>query len=224
VSYRDDLVAIEAHVESLRREAQAKLDELERAQALANEARSLVRKRVIEAEVATPCTMRWDDMAGDDARVRHCGRCNKNVYNFSELTRDEIDAVIAKYERKPCARFFVRADGTMLTKDCTYDIRVRPPMFVAALGAAVIAAGAALGMGGAVVDAHRGEAAGWPWLPEAEEAIAISGGMDFSPPEGEFQDDMQVGDRVYGAEPEADERDNKPFVPDFTPYMPEGSR
>jgi hypothetical protein len=154
MSYRDDIAALDARVESLRHEAAVKIDELEAAQRLADEARRLVRARVLEAELANPCAASWADMKGDE-RVRHCGQCRKNVYNFAELTRDEIDALIVEHEGSLCARFFLRADGTIKTKDCSRDLRLRPRGLVVALGAAAVAAGAVIAAGGALVEAHH---------------------------------------------------------------------
>jgi hypothetical protein len=37
--------------------------------------------------------MSWDEMPGDD-RVRHCERCRQNVYDVSELTTAEAEALI----------------------------------------------------------------------------------------------------------------------------------
>ena len=93
-------------------------------------------------------------MKGDD-RVRHCKTCRKNVYNFGELTRDEIDRIVMTNEGKLCARFFVRADGSMLTKDCNGDIRVRPLRRAAEIGIAAAAAAALASAGGAFIDGHR---------------------------------------------------------------------
>ena len=56
-------------------------------------------------------------MAGDE-RVRHCRLCDLNVYNFAELTRDEIRALIARSEGRLCGRLYRRADGTIITRDC----------------------------------------------------------------------------------------------------------
>ena len=67
--------------------------------------------------VASPCSARWGHMVGDN-RVRHCLQCNKNVYNFSAMTEAEIAELIREREGKVCARFYRRADGTMLTADC----------------------------------------------------------------------------------------------------------
>lgn len=177
MSYRDDLAALEGRVEDLRREATAKVDDLERFEQLVEEARRLVRARVLEGELATPCIVSWDDMQGD-GRVRHCRRCRKNVYNFAELTRSEIDALIVKHEGSLCARLFLRADGTVLTKDCTRDIRIRPSRLAVALGAAAIAAAAAVGAGGAVVQSHATAAvAGWNPPVDTDSPIEVSGGF-----------------------------------------------
>src|SRR5262249_6807110 len=67
--------------------------------------------------VAAPCPARWEQMAGDD-RVRHCAECKLSVYNLSEMTKLEAERLIASREGRLCVRFFRRADGTILTKNC----------------------------------------------------------------------------------------------------------
>lgn len=70
-------------------------------------------------KLATPCTMKWSEMtAGADERVRHCGACVKNVFNVQSMSADEVRELVLKTEGRLCFRFFVRPDGTMLTKDC----------------------------------------------------------------------------------------------------------
>jgi hypothetical protein len=61
-------------------------------------------------------------MTGDE-RVRHCALCSLNVYNFSEMTRDEIRELIVRTEGRVCGRLYRRADGTMLTRDCPTGLR-----------------------------------------------------------------------------------------------------
>jgi hypothetical protein len=39
-------------------------------------------------EIASPCTVEWDSMTGDD-RSRFCGQCKLNVYN---IARDDAPA------------------------------------------------------------------------------------------------------------------------------------
>jgi hypothetical protein len=73
---------------------------------------------VLEAiRVASPCNAGWDNMVGDD-RVRFCGKCEKNVYNLSALTRSEAEALVREKEGLMCVHLYRRADGTVLTADC----------------------------------------------------------------------------------------------------------
>jgi hypothetical protein len=100
--------------------------------------------------IASPCTADWNAMRGD-ARTRHCAQCNLNVHNISQLTSDEAEQVLAKLaEGRVCARFFRRADGTILTKDCPTGLRAARIKFLkatsrlaAALGLAVLSTAAA---------------------------------------------------------------------------------
>jgi hypothetical protein len=105
--------------------------------------------------IATPCPISWEQMAGDD-RVRFCDHCHLNVYNISELTRIEAEALIASSEGRICARLFRRADGTVLTKDCPVGLRAlrrRVAKRTAAIFAAIISlTGVALGQNGSSKD------------------------------------------------------------------------
>jgi hypothetical protein len=67
--------------------------------------------------IAAPCRAAWEEMAGD-ARVRHCTLCSLNVYNFAEMTRDEVRELLVRTEGRVCARLYRRADGTVLTRNC----------------------------------------------------------------------------------------------------------
>jgi hypothetical protein len=44
--------------------------------------------------ITRPCPASWDQMEGDDVS-RFCGICNKNVYNFESLSRDEVQALLS---------------------------------------------------------------------------------------------------------------------------------
>ena len=68
-------------------------------------------------KVASPCTAAWDTMSGDDT-TRFCGQCAQYVYNLSAMTQEEAESLISETEGKMCVRYFRRADGTMMTKDC----------------------------------------------------------------------------------------------------------
>ncbi|MHC5023598.1 MAG: MalT transcriptional regulator family protein [Planctomycetota bacterium] len=72
---------------------------------------------VQQIEIASPCSARWEDMAGDE-RVRFCGDCRMNVYNINEMSDDDVARLVERTEGRLCARIFRRADGTILTKDC----------------------------------------------------------------------------------------------------------
>jgi len=72
--------------------------------------------------IATPCLADWDQMAGDD-RVRFCGRCEKNVYNLSAMSRQEAEALVAAKEARMCVRLYQRQDGTVITSDCPVGVR-----------------------------------------------------------------------------------------------------
>src|SRR5258708_7400706 len=61
-------------------------------------------------------------MPGSD-RVRHCGECNKNVYNLSEMTRREAKTLLREKEVQLCARLYRRADGAILTSNCPAGLR-----------------------------------------------------------------------------------------------------
>ena len=72
--------------------------------------------------VASPCRASWEAMEGDE-RVRFCSQCELHVYNLSEMTSDEASSLVARTEGRLCARFYRRADGTVLTKDCPEGLR-----------------------------------------------------------------------------------------------------
>src|SRR5580765_6421620 len=67
--------------------------------------------------VASPCPVSWDAMHGDD-NARFCEECSQFVYNLSELTKVEAEALIMAHEGKMCVRYYRRIDGTVMTKDC----------------------------------------------------------------------------------------------------------
>jgi hypothetical protein len=68
--------------------------------------------------IANPCHVPWDAMAGDD-RVRFCDQCRLNVYDLSAMTGEEAEDFLRRREGRTCLRLFRRADGTVLTRDCT---------------------------------------------------------------------------------------------------------
>jgi hypothetical protein len=92
--------------------------------------------------IATPCRADWDDMSGDE-QVRFCGKCEKNVYNISEMTRAEAEALVREKEGRLCVRMYQRADGTIITADCPVGVRrarLRARIWARVSGAAASAA------------------------------------------------------------------------------------
>ncbi len=68
-------------------------------------------------KIASPCSQDWNEMIGTE-RKRFCGECKLNVYNLSGMPRNEAENLLLNSEGRLCVRFFRRADGTVLTKDC----------------------------------------------------------------------------------------------------------
>jgi hypothetical protein len=68
-------------------------------------------------KIASPCAANWEEMFGDE-RKRFCGECKLNVYNLSGISRREAENLILQSEGRLCVRFYKRADGSVLTKDC----------------------------------------------------------------------------------------------------------
>jgi hypothetical protein len=93
-------------------------------------------------DVAKPCTEDWSRMRGDE-RAKHCAKCEKTVYNLSEMTEDEAKALILGRRGDMCVTFYRRADGTLATAQCPtglFGVQRRRMKRVAA--AAAIVAGA----------------------------------------------------------------------------------
>jgi uncharacterized Zn-binding protein involved in type VI secretion len=51
-------------------------------------------------------------------RKRFCGECKLNVYNLSGMSQTEAENLLINSEGRLCVRFYRRADGSVLTKDC----------------------------------------------------------------------------------------------------------
>ena len=71
--------------------------------------------------IGSSCQTDWEAMNGDHSQ-RYCDQCEKSVYNFSQLTRSQAEALIARTNRKLCARIERRPDGSILTADKSYSL------------------------------------------------------------------------------------------------------
>src|SRR5262249_37506717 len=87
----------------------------------------------------------WDSMVGDE-RTRFCGQCQKNVYNVSSMSSEEAESFLRSAGGEACIRLYRRADGTVLTSDCSVGVRRRRRRRAVAslFGGGLIAAGALL--------------------------------------------------------------------------------
>jgi hypothetical protein len=143
MSYRNDLDALAARHDALASEVVTKTKELDAARQLLDDARQRAKLPVLpNIRVATPCTADWNQMTGDE-RIRHCGSCNKNVYNLSNMTRDEAEALIVAKEGRLCVRYYQRKDGTILLKDCAVGVKQKRKRRIIAAGAAALLSGGA---------------------------------------------------------------------------------
>src|SRR4051812_41217164 len=137
MAYRDEIEALSARHAALENQVFERVRELEDARQLLEDAKAKARLPILDnIKIAAPCSADWAKMSGDE-RVRACGDCKKNVYNLSDMTRDEAQALIVEKEGKLCVRFFRRHDGTILVKDCPVGVKRRRRRVMMVAGAAV---------------------------------------------------------------------------------------
>ena len=142
MTYRSDLDALDARHDALSNELAAKTRELDEATKLLEEARARAKLPILDnIRVASPCRADWNAMLGDE-RARHCNQCEKQVFNLSEMTRPEAEALIIEKHGELCARYYQRHDGTILTADCRVGIVAgRKRKLVAAASLALLGTG-----------------------------------------------------------------------------------
>ena len=151
MSYRDDVAALEQRCRTLESDMSASRIELEDARRLLVEAKARRHLPLLDnLHIAAPCSADWSRMTGD-ARVRFCGSCENHVYNLSDMTRSEAEALLVEKEGKLCVRYWQRTDGTVLTADCPTGVatRRRKRRVMAATFSAVSAVAAAASVFGA---------------------------------------------------------------------------
>jgi len=72
--------------------------------------------------IAAPCRADWERMRGNE-RMRFCEQCSLNVYNLSNMSRQEAEALIVGAQGRLCVRYYRRADGTILTGNCPVGLQ-----------------------------------------------------------------------------------------------------
>lgn len=98
-------------------------------------------------QIATPCAVSWDAMGGDD-RTRHCGQCERQVYNIGGMSRAAAEDLIHTSEGRLCVRLYRRRDGTVMTSDCPVGIWAWRRKLAAACLLMLGLSGAILGLAG----------------------------------------------------------------------------
>jgi len=76
-------------------------------------------------KTAAPCPVSWSEMVGDEV-ARTCLRCDQQVYDLSNMTRDEGVATIRANQSRGeniCIKYFLRRDGTIMTEECAPGLR-----------------------------------------------------------------------------------------------------
>ncbi len=145
-----------------------------------------------QLSIASPCTASWDEMTGDE-RQRFCDHCSMNVYNLSGMTRDEAMNLVANAEGRTCVRFFRRADGTVLTRDCPVGLRALRLKMIK--GVSRIAAAITLAFGGLLYGrAVIGDSARNGSIDELAPVSTANRWLDVKPGHGELMGEMIMGD------------------------------
>lgn len=152
-------------------------------------------------EVAAPCPASWDALEGDD-RSRFCGQCEKNVFDFRRLTRDEIATLLAQADEQVCGRLYRRADGTVITADCPVGLTARLHRRLMRLGALATALLlVVLGLFG-MRKTTKGQGCGGPgFFSGPDEYFDAAGGIQAIP-----DDERAVREARYLAQEEAKRR------------------
>jgi hypothetical protein len=77
---------------------------------------NMSRMSLNQIEVAEPCDVSWDQMAGNGAG-RFCEHCRKTVHDLSAMSKDQAERLVCESGGNLCVRFARAADGEMLTLD-----------------------------------------------------------------------------------------------------------
>lgn len=141
--------------------------------------------------IASPCSADWSRMSGTDQK-RFCAECKLHVHDLSAMTTDEALTLLRDAgQGRLCVRFYRRADGRVLTRDCPVGLRQKLRRMWTR------AAALALGLWGAVA-CSRGPAA-----TEGGEPVELPG--TFLPPlrldppsQGDPGQAVRMGEAVMG--------------------------
>jgi hypothetical protein len=102
-------------------------------------------RRLPYLRLATPCDKRWEDLAGGGEQVRFCASCEKRVFNLSNMTTAEGEALLAKKRAGLCVFYEKGRDGAPLSANQRGPSPPLPSSSVALAAAALIVLSAACG-------------------------------------------------------------------------------
>jgi hypothetical protein len=77
-----------------------------------------------DISISYPCPANWNAMEGDE-RVRFCSQCKLNVYNISEMSKNDAERLISEKEGEAqlCIRLYRRPDGSVITDNCPVGLK-----------------------------------------------------------------------------------------------------
>lgn len=101
----------------------------------------------IKLKIASPCDADWEAMSGDEAK-RFCGACKQDVYQLSNMSTEEVESLLKQRTGlRTCGRFYKRADGSVMTSDCSVGVsQKRKRRVLKVVGAAAFSV-SAVGLG-----------------------------------------------------------------------------
>src|SRR5215510_11108097 len=77
---------------------------------------SAKQRKLDKLQVVSPCSTDWDRMSSDEKK-RFCSECNKFVYDFSQMTRRQVKAIVSIHKGRLCARITRKPDGSVVTAE-----------------------------------------------------------------------------------------------------------
>jgi hypothetical protein len=135
MTYRSDVDALAARKQALDSEIADRTRERDETARMLDEATRRQRLPLLDKiRVAAPCSESWDLMQGSD-QVRHCTKCDQDVFNLSAMTREDAEMLVRDKQGNLCARYFQRKDGTIITQNCPVGVRTQRRVAAVAAGA-----------------------------------------------------------------------------------------
>ena len=114
---------------------------------------SIKKRRLDQLKIISPCSNDWNRMSGDEKK-RFCSRCNKFVYDFSQMTQQQVDTIVSIHQGRMCARMTRWPDGSLITLETppihTVVAHRAPPVVNATLAAILCLSAPANGLNVAV--------------------------------------------------------------------------